>query len=104
MRRFANCTRMRTDRPSPHGEEDESLFREVFPAVEDFLGPAERAELLSAFSRFDAAEGEAGIPATDTALIKRLAHEAERKGAGPWRTSTKGPRTPTATEDPPRRS
>jgi hemerythrin-like domain-containing protein len=45
----------------------------VFPMVEDFLGPDERAELLAAFSRFEAAEGGAHIPATYTALIEGLA-------------------------------
>ena len=45
----------------------------VFPAVEDFLGPDERAELLAVFSRFEAAEGGAIIPAKYAALIEGLA-------------------------------
>ena len=44
----------------------------VFPAVEDYLGPDERAELLAAFSRFEAAEGGASTPATYAALIEGL--------------------------------
>jgi hypothetical protein len=103
MRRSANCTRIQTDRPSPNGEE-EILFREVFLAVEDFLEPAERADLLSVISRFEATEGGANTPATYAALIGGLAQSAGKKGADPWHTSTKDspPTTPTGT--PPRRS
>ena len=45
----------------------------VFPMVEDFLGPDERADLLPAFSRFEAVEGGASISAKYTALIEGLA-------------------------------
>jgi hypothetical protein len=45
---------MRIRKRSPNGKEEEILFRKVFPMVEDFLGPDERADLLSAFSRLGA--------------------------------------------------
>lgn len=47
--------------------------RKVFPLVEDLLGPEERAALMAAFSRFDAAEGGKEFPAKYAALIDRLA-------------------------------
>lgn len=45
----------------------------VFPVVEDFLGPEERAALMAAFSRFEAAEGGRDVSAKCAALINRLA-------------------------------
>lgn len=45
----------------------------VFPVVEDFLGPGERAGLMAAFSRFEAAAGGKDIPEKSAALIDRLA-------------------------------
>lgn len=45
----------------------------VFPTVEDFLGAEERADLLAAFSRFEAAEGGPGNRASCAALLERLA-------------------------------
>jgi hemerythrin-like domain-containing protein len=45
----------------------------VFPVVEDFLGQEERAVLMAAFSRFEAAEGGTDVAAKYAALIDRLA-------------------------------
>jgi hemerythrin-like domain-containing protein len=44
----------------------------VFPVVEDFLGPEERAALITAFSSFEAAAGGKSIPKRYAALIDRL--------------------------------
>lgn len=41
----------------------------VFPVVEDFLGPEERAALMAAFSRFESAEGGTDLSAKYAALI-----------------------------------
>ncbi len=45
----------------------------VFPVVEDFLGPEERATLMAAFSQFESAEGGKEFPEKYAALIDRLA-------------------------------
>lgn len=47
--------------------------QKVFPVVEDFLGPEEQADLMAAFSRFEAAEGGKSVPEKYAALIDRLA-------------------------------
>jgi len=44
----------------------------VFPVVEDFLGPEERAELMAACSQFEAGEGGKDVPERYAALIDRL--------------------------------
>jgi hemerythrin-like domain-containing protein len=43
----------------------------VFPVVEDFLGPEERAALMAAFFRFESAEGGTDASAKYSALIDR---------------------------------
>jgi hemerythrin-like domain-containing protein len=69
-----------------HGQAFAALLRahidredqKVFPTVEDFLGPEERAGLGAAFLRFESAEGGQRTAAHYAELIGALERDAGR--------------------------